>query len=463
MNLFKKGLLWNLIRTILERGLVFIQQIILAWYLVPEDFGFFSSISSILAICSFFSFFGLSEIITNRFKHINLWEPIFNSINYFIIFISLLLFILISTIINGIEILFLAFIFGTTLVFEGLKVLDSAKLNVWGEYAYLSLARICYSLTLVSISILLAALNFGVKSIIISIILASFVEFIILRYKTNSSFKFSKSVIKISALAFNSIKLTGFNVSWRLINYLDFVLIPYFLGDEKAGLYFMAFNLSVQALNIFVSYLPGILFSSNIRDQITMSQTNSRIQKTTLFLIIFTSPIFLGLFFFSEEVIFYMLNEKWAGAAPILEILSLAMIPRVLSSQWVLIPMIQSRYSYLSKISFYYLILFTILFFAGINTFDLYGGACAILLFYVSTILLSKNYFLKSNKYLFETCLIIINSFFSFLVFSEMVFLENKLVNLILVIVLSLILYGISIYFTCPRTKNILYQLLNFN
>lgn len=465
MNLFKKGIYWNFIKTILQRGFVFFQQIILAWYLVPEDFGFFSSISSILAISSFFSFFGLSEIITNRFKFINLWEPVYNAIIYILIFISYVTYILISIIINGaeIEILYLILIYGLSLFFDGLKTLDLIKLNVWGNYSFISLARLSYTFILTSASILLAKLNFGVLSIIISLILASSVEFIIIRYKSNSSFNFSKSVRKVRTLLLCSTKLTGFNLSWRLINYLDFILISYFLGDEKAGLYFMAFNLSVQAINIFISYLPDILFSSNIRDQLTMSQTNDRIQKTTLFLIISTTPIFFGLFIFSEQVIFYLFNEKWAGTIPLLKILSLSMIPRVLSSQWTLIPLIKSRYSYLSRVSFYYLILFILLLCIGINTFDLNGGVFAILIFYLSKLLLAKNYLLKSNKYLTETILIIVYSLFSYLVFSNMIFFENDLINLISVILFSLILYGISIYFTCPKTKKIFHEILIFS
>jgi O-antigen/teichoic acid export membrane protein len=465
MNLFKKGIYWNLFRTLIERAFMFFQQIILAWYLVPEDFGFFSSISSILAICSFFAFFGLNEIIVNRFKFIDLWEPVFNTINYILIFLSFLIYILISIIVNGaaIEILDLILIYGILFFTDGLKTLDQIKLNVWGNYSFMSLARLCHTFILTLVSILLAKLNFGVLSIIISLILASSVEFIILRYKSKSSFNFSKSVRKVRTLLLYSIKLTGFNLSWRLINYLDFILISYFLGDEKAGLYFMAFNLSVQALNIFLSFLPNIIFSSNIRDQLTMSQTNDRIQKTTLFLIISTAPIFFGLFVFSEQVIFYLFNEKWDGTIPLLKILSLAMIPRVLSSQWTLIPLIKSRYSYLSRVSFYYLVLFIFLICFGINTFDLNGGVFAILIFYLSTLLLSKNYLLKSNKYLTETILIIVYSFFSYLVFSNMIFFENDLINMISVILLSLILYGTSIYFTCPKTKKIFHEILRFS
>ena len=139
------------------------------------------------------------------------------------------------------------------------------------------------------------------------------------------------------------------------------------------------------------------------------------------------------------------------------------MIPRVLSSQWTLIPLIKSRYSYLSRVSFYYLILFILLLCIGINTFDLNGGVFAILIFYLSKLLLAKNYLLKSNKYLTETILIIVYSLFSYLVFSNMIFFENDLINLISVILFSLILYGISIYFTCPKTKKIFHEILIFS
>lgn len=465
MNLFKKGILWNLVRTILQRGLVFIQQIVLAWYLIPEEFGLFSSISSILALCSFFSVFGLNEIITNRFKSINFWEKIFNSVNYLLIIVSFIFYLVFSILIHDVDLKFFysLLIYGISIFANGLQTIDLVRLNVKGDYYFTSFTKICYSILLVFTSIILAVNQFGILSLFISSTLASSFEFLLLRIRSRSSFSFSKSFRKIKILILSSINLTGYNLSWRSINYLDFVILSFFLGDKKAGLYFMAFNLSVQPLNIFVSYIPGILFSSNIRDELNFQETNERVQKTTLILIFLTAPIFFGQFFFSEKIIDYLFNIQWQETSDLLKILSIAMIPRVLSSQWAFIPLVQSRYLYLSKLSFYYLILFLLLFIVGTYYFELYGGVLAILIFYCLTIYMSKNYLIKSNKYLLETILIILYGFISFLLFYDLKIFENDLTNFFSIISLSLIFYFFTIFITCNKTRKMINQLSNFN
>ena len=464
MNLFKKGIYWNLLRTLIERGFVFFQQILLAWFLLPEDFGFFSSISSLLAICSLFAVIGISETLTNRYKSVSIWEPVFNSINYLLIGFSFLLYFIIALILYGNDIneIILIFVYGISIPFLGLKSIDSVKLSVLGNYKHINLSRIAYTTSLALGSLILAYLGYGVLSIIIPATISSFLEFLFLRIKAKSSFSFSKNIYAIKIFFSKSSQLIGYNVSWRIINFLDFILIGILLDDKKAGLYFMAFNLSVQPLNLFISYLPSVLFSSNIRDKMNQSETILRIQKTTLMLTFICTPLFIGLYFFSNDIVTFLFNENWSNTIPILKILSLAMIPRVLSSQWYLIPLVNSNYNYMSRISLIFLAVFVILFTSGTLFFDMKGAAISILLFYVMTISLSSNYLLFDNLYLKENIFLLFHGTLSFGV-SYLLYSFNKTFLLLtLSVVISIALYFILIYYTCPKTNQIINQNLKF-
>ena len=416
MNLFKKGIYWNFIRTTLERGLLFIQQIVLAWILIPETFGYFSSLSSLLAVCSLFAVTGIDQILTNRFKAHTLWLPFINAANYSLILFSFILFNTLAIVNHGYEMkdILLILIYSLSLPFIAIIGIDSVKLNIIGSYAYVSMARVFYSITLVVVSILLAVLGFDILSLIVASTLASIVEFFFLRKKTKLSFSFSRHWFRIKKLFFNSLKLVGYNLSWRLIFFLDFILIGILLGDKKAGLYFLAFNLSVQPLSLLVSYLPSVLFTSNIRDELTIEHTYLRVQKTTLFLILLSAPIFISLYFYADVIISVMFNNEWEGLGPLLQILSIAMIPRVLSSQWYLGALVQEKYSLMSKFSIYYLGLFLILFLSGTYFFDLKGAVFSILIFYCSTLFLSKESIFKNNPYIKETFLMILYAMLCF-------------------------------------------------
>ena len=462
MSLLRAGFIWNFIRTILERGLLFIQQIVLAWILIPETFGYFSSLSSLLAVCSLFSFTGINQIMTNRFKAHILWLPFINAAYYSLILFSFILFNTLAIVNHGYEMkdILLILIYSLSLPFIALKGIDSVKLNIIGSYAYVSMARVFYSITLVVVSILLAVLGFDILSLILAATIASIIEFLILRKKTKFSFSFSRHWPSIKKLFFNSLKLVGFNLSWRLIFFLDFILIGILLGDKKAGLYFMAFNLSVQPLSLLVSYLPSVLFSSNIRDELTIEFTYLRVQKVTLFLIFLSTPIFISLYFYADVIISVLFNNEWDGLGPLLQILSLAMIPRALSSQWYLGHLVKEKYSLMSKFSIYYLGLFLILFLSGSYFFDLKGAVFSILIFYFSTLFLSKESIFKNNPYLKETLLMIIYGILCFYLVKYFIHFNQVFVNLVFSLVISFTLYFLIVYLTCLKAKKLVFESL---
>lgn len=458
----KSGVFWNLIRVIIERGLMFAQQIILAWILIPETFGQFSILSSLLAICSLFSTIGLSEVLSNRFKNFSLWLPLANSLYYLLSLISFLLFILIASISFELfnDYFFSIIIYALSLPFISIKSIDTIKLNIDGSYAYVSMARVIYSIILVSVSILFAYLGFTLIALTSAATFAAIAEFFVLRFKTKLSFCFSKNYKRLKRLFYRSLKLMGFNLSWRYINYLDFILIGFFLGDQKAGLYFMAFNLSVQAINLFVSYLPSVLFSSNIRDDLVLDRVNLRTQKITVFLALVTSPIFFGIFFYANQIVSIIFNSNWLGVSPLLQILSLAMIPRVLSSQWYLALLKQKNYNLMTKLSICYFILFIALFIMGIYFFDLIGAVYAILIFYVSNILLAKQYLFSNNPYLKDTILILIIGFICFSFNWNILKFENNIINLIGGLILSVLLFLLMVHLSCKKTFGLIKNLI---
>ena len=89
-SLLVKGIYWNLIRTVFERLILLVQQLILARLLFPEDFGVYSKITAAFSFISFFTFIGASEFLISRKKNIKLWLPVLNT--YWVILLTLSIF-----------------------------------------------------------------------------------------------------------------------------------------------------------------------------------------------------------------------------------------------------------------------------------------------------------------------------------------------------------------------------------
>lgn len=465
MSTVKKGIYWNLIRTILERGLMFAQQIVLAWILIPETFGEFASIASILAVCSLFSVWGIGEVLTNRYDNFSKIYPEINSIYLGLILFSFIFFIVGATFQFGFDknYLMAAIIYSISIPFLGLKSIDTTILNIQGSYSLVSKARIFYSIILVFTSIILAYIGLELLALILGATVASIFEFIILRNKTKLSLKISKNYPLMKSLFIESSYLLGYNLSWRFINFLDFILIGILLDSKRAGLYFMAFNLSVQFMNLFISYMPSVLFSSSIREKLTLKNTYLRVQKVTLFLTLITIPFYIMLYFYSDFLISLALDQNWSGVIPILQILCLAMIPRVIFSQWYLSFLTQKKYRELSILSLRYLISFLLIFTLGTHIFGLQGSAYSILIFYLSTVVLSKEYMFNNNPYLKEILILIFSGMLSFLIFRFFLSSDNSLINLILGTIFSTLLYCLTIYLLCNKTKKLVIGLVKKN
>ena len=460
MSTVKEGVFWNVVKTLLERGLLFAQQIILAWFLLPDVFGVFSFLTSTLAISSLFAIFGLSEVLSNRFKKFNDWLPIANSSYYVIIFFSIVFFFSISLfhLNHNVNNFLLVLIYSFSIPLIALKQIDFLKLSIEGHYKFISITRVLYTLVLTTSSVVLAYFNFKIFSLVIASSLASLIEFIVIRNKTKINFRFSKNIARIKTLLLKSIDLAGYTLSWRIINFLDFILIGIIHGDKIAGLYFMAFSISVQAINLFVTYLPSIIFSSNIRDNLTLEATYSRIQRITLIITFFSSPIFFGIFFYSDSLINILFNSNWSEVSPLLKILSIAMIPRLISSQWYLGHLHQKKYKYMSRISIRYLFIFLILFIPGTYFFQVEGSVYAILIFYTSSLFIAKDFLFIKNPYLIDTFISVVIAFLSYYFLSSKITFENELYKVIIGSFISTSIYLLVSFIICFRLRSLILE-----
>jgi len=209
--------------------------------------------------------------------------------------------------------------------------------------------------------------------------------------------------------------------------------------------------------------MPSVLFSSNIREKLNLKNTYLRVQKVTLLLTLIGIPFYILLYFYSDLLTSLILDKNWNGVIPILKILCLAMIPRIISSQWYLSFLTQKKYRELSKISILYLISFALIFTVGTYTFGVEGSAYSILIFYLTTIVLSKEYMFSNNPYLKEILIFILSGLLSFLIFWAFISSDNSLTNLIFGTIFSTSLYCVIIYMSCNKTKNLLIDLIYKN
>ena len=213
-------------------------------------------------------------------------------------------------------------------------------------------------------------------------------------------------------LFFKSTQLFFFNLSWRIINFIDFIIIGYLLGEKSAGFYYVAFSISIQPISLFISFLPGILFSNQTSQNLSLQDSSNKIKDLLFYLALISLPIFASFYFFSTEIITLLLGDQWKISSPMLKILSIAMFFKIISSQWTVIPLLKKEFVYMSKISIIYLVYFIVLFYGFTYAYNSIGSSIAILIFNISMLFLVPRNILF-DKFLFKKLILLLFICFS--------------------------------------------------
>lgn len=464
-KLLVKGIYWNLLRTVFERVTLLIQQLILARILFPEDFGVYSKITAAFSLISFFSLGGASEFLLSRKKNLRLWLPSMNFYWLNLLLISILLIFIVIKFLSFENEYFvrLVLLYSFSLPFNAFKISDLALLNYEGRYKTIAVSRILFTISLVFSSLILAYLNYSVFSLVFSYVISCLIEFLFLRHKTRITFKINRNFKKLKLLLANGMQLLVHNFSWRLINSFDFLILGYLLDDFKAGLYFMAFSLAVQPISLLMSYLPNLLYSSNLRDNLSLNNVIERSNSFSFYLVFFSTPLFVYVYYYADELILWFLGKKWINSTDVLKVLSVSMIPRVFASQWHLKYLHLGEFKLLSKLSFIFSIVYVFILCLLTYFFDLIGASIATGIFYIFITFSDLNNNYLNNKYFLSIVKSIFSSIIIFFLLHSITTYYNNTNFFISLFTsfLGFIAYFLFLVYIDSNVKNLKRKILN--
>ena len=158
-------------------------------------------------------------------------------------------------------------------------------------------------------------------------------------------------IIRVGALS-----IPGF-VALYITTQLDKLVVAKYFSLSEAGLYFFAYNLAAQSINVAgqivrESIIPVLARENNPAVQVDRF---ARIIRTTL---VFTSPLLMIQAVAIYPLLHFMYGNKWDAAAPLIQILSIAMAVRMGGIASGSLLKIQNRFGLLSFLNAIYGILF---------------------------------------------------------------------------------------------------------
>jgi len=321
-----KGAAWMISFKLLHRGMTIVSMIVLARLLVPADFGLVALATAFVAALELFTAFSFDVALIQhqdpKRKH---YDTVWTIQILFATVIASLILILAQPVSDFYEdsrlslILYILSVGALLKGFENVGIVKFRKeLQFEREFIFLAMPRLAGFLTTIPIAIWLRsywALIIGILTMNLTSLVASFV---ISRYRPRLSLAAYKELFGFSKwLLFNNV------LSFFRHRASDFV-IGKLAGPTALGTFSVAYEVSSIPTTELVAPINRAVFPGYAK----MSRSLSVIRQGYLDVIgmiaLFAIPAAVGIAVTADLLVFVLLGEKWAAAAPLIAILSLA-------------------------------------------------------------------------------------------------------------------------------------------
>ena len=448
------ALTWSTIDRFGQQIVQFIIGLVLARLLTLDDCGLIGMIMIFSALSFVLVESGFGQALVRK-QDAN--ETDFNTIFYFNIFTSILLYLLlffsipfIALFFNQPQLVLLGRVIFLAILFNAFYLVPFVKLGKVMDFKTIAKVNLLSTALSGIAGVIIAVLNFGVWALVAQQVLYHFFRLIFFHafVKWKPQWLFSFKVI--SDFWKFSIHLLGTSILNVVFNNLYVFLLGKFYPIKQVGLFSYAnklnetFNFSFQSILVGSTYS---LFAQIQNDDERFRRIFREIARKTS---IITFPIMLVLIAIAYPFIFVLLTDKWIEAVPYFQLLCLASLfsPLYALNISALNARGKSKITFRIEIIKKSLILLSVFFSFKFGIISmLWGYVLASTLAYLISILCLKTelkHYIKHQIFDFFGC-IGVGSIVAICAFSLSYFIDNNHLLLISQIILSCILYLLCI------------------
>lgn len=467
------GFLWTTVQTFGSKVVSIVSQIILAWLLIPDDFGKVSIAMSITGIVFLIQNFGIYEVLVNRGHMFRKVLPLAQTISLLAALICIVVTIGASFVAEAVyqdaEIRNLILLFGLSIPFNTMSVVPKAKLSIDLKFKEISIINLLQLFFTQLLLILFVVIGLDIYSFVLAPVLVSVIRYFYINYiaRVNIFFKFTlhhwRYLVSKSTLSFIHA------IFQTIIRYSDYLILGIFTSVSEVGLYFMAYSLSVQVIGLLVNSLTPVLFPTLMK--IPKSET-AKIKEVLLKITALFGLIGMPFAFWqavvAKPLILLVLDDKWLDTILLVQILSMGIGFRVLGSLWEVALKLQGLFKKQAIYSIISFFVFMILIVPFSYWYGNIGLAIAVSLFNVFVSLFLVYGAFKTYNVKFMEIIYLALKYFAlcFIVFGPLFYLTEKfvaytIVGFIINGVLAPVIYLLVIFCFDNKGKMQMQQLID--
>lgn len=381
------GMSWMMVQTIAAKLVSVVSQIVLAWLLMPKDFGLISLVYTVTNIGLIIQQFGLNDVLLRRQDAFNTWLPVAYTISIILGLISFVVVFLFgylgSLLYHDHSIFLLVSFYAFTTPVQAITVIPATKLRIDLNFKALSILQVMDTALTMLLTIILAYFGLGVYSFVIPPIIVAVIRLFMTFSMAHMALKFKYTVRRWQYLATGSTMSLFHSISQRIINQIDNSILGVLATQSIVGVYYMAFSLSIQVIGFIANLIPAVLFPSLAVLKGDKDRIKVLYYRSLKMMGLVAAPFAVWQGATAKWVVKIFLSAKWAETIPLIEILSIGMTFRAVASLWSTPYKVDGKFAKLAKLSTVSMVAMGLFVYVLTKQWGVIGTAASVSIFYV--------------------------------------------------------------------------------
>lgn len=319
-----------------------VAQLVLAWLLMPADFGLIGLAYTVIGMISVLQAGGLREVLIYRGSRMRRWE----NAGFWLSVATGLGYLVVLAIAAPVAARLYADprLTGLVLVLAAAGLLQSVALVPLAGLQATMRFREGAAITMVDslgwpfLCILFALLRCGPYSFALPRVVIALVQLVLYWRAYRGRIRWDLQLRRWPPLLRDTVSLMGSQLAYGLLTQADRIGLGLFRGPDVVGLYFFAFTLSTQTVQLLSTNLTSVLLPAFAKLGGDAIRQRSAFLKATQYLAVLGMPLCVLQAALASPAIHLFFASRWAGAIGILQILSVAMAFNVVAGpSWSLI------------------------------------------------------------------------------------------------------------------------------
>lgn len=318
------NLIWRLAERWGAQIVSFVVSIILARFLLPEDYGLIAIVTVVTSILNVFVDSGMASALIQKknaddvdFSTVFYFNIIFCIVLYFLLFISAPL---IGKIYHSKTLIPVLRILGLTLIIAGIKNTQISYVSKTMQFRRFFFATLGGTIVAAAIGITMAYHGYGVWALVAQQLINNTIDTVILWFTVKWRPKCVFSISRLKRLVSYGWKILVSNLLDTTYNNIRTLIIGVKYSSKDLGLYNKGKSFPWLIIENINSSLNSVLLPAMSKNQDNLESLKGMMRRSIKISTYIISPILVGLLSITTPLVRLLLTEKWLPCVPFMQI-----------------------------------------------------------------------------------------------------------------------------------------------